>query len=68
MSSYPPNQSGPPVDARGARTDPPVGRAATPVLPRKSNAGALVLVIALIVVAIVGVTFYWMRMHGKYAP
>ena len=36
---------------------------APPPLPVKSNAGALVFVVLCLVLAIVGVTFYWVRTH-----
>jgi serine/threonine protein kinase len=63
MSSYPPNQSGVPVNPRDVRTDPRMGTTPPLVLRTKSNAGALVFVVVLVVLAIVGVTFYWVRMR-----
>jgi hypothetical protein len=64
MSSYPPNQSGgDSVKPRGLRTDPRMGTAPPASPPAKANAGALVFVVVCVVLAIVGVTFYWVRTH-----
>lgn len=49
--------------ALAPRTDPRMKSGAPPPLPVKSNAGALIFVVLCLVLAIVGVTFYWVRTH-----
>jgi tRNA A-37 threonylcarbamoyl transferase component Bud32 len=59
QSYAPPAQ--PPQDVR--RTDPRMTGAAPPAVPMKSGSGGLVFVVLVVVLAIVGATFYWVRMH-----
>jgi hypothetical protein len=40
-----------------------MGTAPSASPPAKSNAGVLVFVVLFVVLAIVGVTFYWVRTH-----
>ena len=63
-SAHQPPHPGATIDPRHLRTDPRMGASPAPTVPMKSNAGVLVLIVAGLVLAAIGITFYLVRMRG----
>lgn len=59
-----PSHAPPKVDPRHLRTDPRMGASPEPAVPMRSSALPIVVVVALLVLAAVGVTFYLVRLRG----